>query len=160
MWLIRDFVGAAWGNRTPDLRTTRREQRVHRVVRRSAPCTSVRRNLCLTGWLGCRSGCRSKASQPRGLVSIDRDEAADGTSPPQCLQLYLVADWGSGRRRLSATYRPIASPWRWPWMVAQRKWNPTQTREIEFSEAACEKLAKWWITGVALSHPATRVVLH
>jgi len=45
-------------------------------------------------------------------------------------------------------------------MVAQRKWNPTQTREIEFSEAACEKLAKWWITGVALSHPATRVVLH
>jgi len=23
--------------------------------------------------LGCRSGCRSKASQPRGLVSIDRD---------------------------------------------------------------------------------------
>src|SRR4051812_23724853 len=82
MWLIRDFVGAAWGNRTPDLRITRREQRVHRVVRRSAPCSSVRRNLCLTGWLGCRSGCRSKAPQPRGLVSIDRDEAADGTQSP------------------------------------------------------------------------------
>src|SRR3954451_16506295 len=82
MWLIRDFVGAAWGNRTLGLRTTRREQRVHRAVRRSAPCTSVRRNVCLTGWLGCRSGCRSEASQPRGLVSIDRDEAADGTQSP------------------------------------------------------------------------------